>query len=113
LLEPKPATSSAQSSQAAQEPQRARTSPVADTSALPQGTTVVGAQLAGLAALALGFVLAVTRLTIRRRRPAATKRTTATKKPTQNAPVTKPSTRKNDGKPPGGGPDNPATDGFR
>jgi hypothetical protein len=118
-LDPKPATSPAQSAQEAQgaqkaqEAQKARTSPVADTSALPQGTTVVGAQLAGLAALALGFALAVTRLTIRRRRPSAAKRTTATKKPTQNNPATKPSTRNNDGKPPGAGPDNPTTDGLR
>jgi hypothetical protein len=50
---------------------KARTRPVADTSALPQGATVVDAQLAGLAALGLAFVLAVTRLSIRRR-PAAT-----------------------------------------
>jgi hypothetical protein len=39
---------------------------VADTSALPEGASVVNAQLAGLAALALAFVLAVTRLSIRR-----------------------------------------------
>jgi hypothetical protein len=45
---------------------KARTRPVADTSALPEGAPVVGAQLAGLAALALAFVLAVTRLSIRR-----------------------------------------------
>jgi hypothetical protein len=38
---------------------------VADTSALPEGASVVNAQLAGLAALALAFVLAVTRLSIR------------------------------------------------
>jgi len=38
----------------------------ADTSALPEGASVVNAQLAGLAALALAFVLAVTRLSIRR-----------------------------------------------
>jgi hypothetical protein len=39
---------------------------VADTSALLEGASVVNAQLAGLAALALAFVLAVTRLSIRR-----------------------------------------------
>jgi hypothetical protein len=39
---------------------------MADTSALPEGASVVSAQLAGLAALALAFVLAVTRLSIRR-----------------------------------------------
>jgi hypothetical protein len=39
---------------------------VADTSAPPHGASVVGAQLVGLAALALAFVLAVTRLSIRR-----------------------------------------------
>jgi hypothetical protein len=38
---------------------------VADTSALPEGASVVNAQLAGLAALAVAFVLAVTRLSIR------------------------------------------------
>lgn len=38
---------------------------IADTSALPGGASVVNAQLAGLAALALAFVLAVTRLSIR------------------------------------------------
>jgi hypothetical protein len=43
---------------------------VSDTSALSQSTPVVGAQLAGLAALGLAFVLAVTRLSIRSR-PAA------------------------------------------
>ena len=38
---------------------------VADTSALPESASVVNAQLAGLAALALAFVLAVTRLSLR------------------------------------------------
>jgi len=46
---------------------KARARQVADTSALPEGVPVVGAQLAGLAALVLAFVLAVTRLSIRRR----------------------------------------------
>lgn len=40
---------------------------VADTAALPEGASVVGAQLVGLGALAVAFILAVTRLTIRRR----------------------------------------------
>jgi hypothetical protein len=39
----------------------------ADTSALPEGAPVIGAQLAGLAALLVAFVLAVTRFSIRRR----------------------------------------------
>jgi hypothetical protein len=60
-VNPTPATGLAQSGH------KAGTRPVADTSALPEGAPVVGAQLAGLAALALAFALAVTRLTIRRR----------------------------------------------
>jgi hypothetical protein len=44
--------------------------PMANTSALPEGTSAIGAQLVGLAALALAFLLAATRLTLRRR-PAA------------------------------------------
>jgi hypothetical protein len=51
----------------AQSTGKARTRSVADTSALPEGATVVDAQLAGLSALGLAFVLAVSRLTIRRR----------------------------------------------
>jgi len=47
--------------------QRANAKPAADTSALSLGTPVVGAQLAGLGALAVGFVLAVTRLSVRKR----------------------------------------------
>lgn len=39
---------------------------IADISALPEGASVANAQLAGLAALTLAFVLAVTRLSIRR-----------------------------------------------
>jgi hypothetical protein len=51
--------------------QRANARPVADTSALlPLGASVVDAQLAGLGALAVGFILAVTRLSVRKR-PAA------------------------------------------
>jgi hypothetical protein len=49
----------------------AKARPVADTSALPGGAPVVGASLVGLAALVLAFVLAVTRLSIRRRPAAA------------------------------------------
>jgi hypothetical protein len=49
----------------AQQAKNAR--PVADTSALSLGTPVVGAQLAGLGALAVGFILAVTRLSVRKR----------------------------------------------
>jgi hypothetical protein len=45
---------------------KAGASRVADTSALPEGAAIVNAQLAGLAALALAFVLAVTRVSIRR-----------------------------------------------
>jgi hypothetical protein len=52
--------------------QRASGRTVANTSALPLGAPVVGAQLIGLGVLALAFVLAVTRLSIRRRPAAAT-----------------------------------------
>lgn len=41
--------------------------PIANTTALPEGAPIVGAQVAGLLALALAFVLAVTRLSIRHR----------------------------------------------
>jgi hypothetical protein len=64
-LHPKPTASPAQSDP------RARTSPVANTSALPEGAPIVGAQLVGLAALAAAFVLAVTRLSVRRRTASA------------------------------------------
>ena len=47
--------------------QQGNTRPVADTSALPLGAPVVGAQLAGLGALGLAFVLVVARLSLRRR----------------------------------------------
>jgi hypothetical protein len=57
-LDPKPASSSAA---------KARTRPVANTSALPESAPIFGGQIAGLAALALAFVLAVTRLSVRRR----------------------------------------------
>jgi hypothetical protein len=41
--------------------------PAANTATLPLGTTVAGAQIVGLGALALAFVLAVTRLSLRKR----------------------------------------------
>jgi len=46
------------------------TTPVANTFALSQGASVVGGQVAGLGVLALGLVLAVTKLSVRRKRPA-------------------------------------------
>jgi hypothetical protein len=49
----------------------------ADTAALPEGAPVIGAQLAGLAALLVAFVLAVTRFSIRRRPAPATAATAA------------------------------------
>ena len=107
-LYPKPAASSAQPAQPAQDlqnAQKARVRPVANTTALPESATIVGAQLAGLAALALGFVLAVTRLAIRRRLNPA--------KPPADTPRTKAATEQSDGKPPKAGPDNPATDGLQ
>jgi hypothetical protein len=48
-------------------PANAKARQAADTSALPESAPVVGAQLAGLAALLVAFVLAVTRFSIRRR----------------------------------------------
>jgi hypothetical protein len=66
-LHPKPSQSPSSTQQA--KPPRTRS--VANTSALPEGAPVVGAQLAGLVALALAFILAVTRMSIRRR-PTAT-----------------------------------------
>lgn len=69
-----------------------RTRPVANTSALPEGAPVVGAQVAGLAALALAFVLAVTRLSIRRR-PTATP-------PDTDTSATAPGTEQGSGTPP-------------
>jgi hypothetical protein len=50
---------------ATQDPQQ--TQPVANTSALPQEGPVIGAQVAGLAVLALAFLLAAARLSFRRR----------------------------------------------
>jgi len=46
---------------------RQKTQPVANTSALPPGSPVLGGQLAGLAVLGLAFLLAVARLTLRKR----------------------------------------------
>jgi hypothetical protein len=58
-------TPSADPPAAKQDPQK--TQPVANTSALPQEGPVIGAQLAGLAVLALAFLFAVARLSFRRR----------------------------------------------
>ena len=58
-------TPSADPPAAKQDPQN--TQAVANTSALPQDAPVIGAQLAGLAVLALAFLLAVARLSFRRR----------------------------------------------
>lgn len=58
-------TPSADPPAATQDPQK--TQAVANTSALPQEAHVIGAQLAGLVVLALAFLLAVARLTFRRR----------------------------------------------
>jgi hypothetical protein len=44
---------------------------VADSEALPIGTPVIDAQLMGLGALAVAFLLAVTRMSVRRRPAAA------------------------------------------
>jgi hypothetical protein len=60
-LHPKPSSSPTQQSE------HPRSRPVANTSALPAGAPVVGAQLAGLIALALALIFAVTRLSLRRR----------------------------------------------
>jgi hypothetical protein len=58
-------TPSADPPAAKQDPQK--TQAIANTSALPQEAPVVGAQLAGLGVLALAFLLAVARLSFRRR----------------------------------------------
>jgi len=58
-------TPSADPPAAKQDPQN--TQPVANTSALPQDAPVIGAQLVGLAVLALAFLLAVARLSFRKR----------------------------------------------
>jgi hypothetical protein len=49
----------------------AGTRQVANTSALPAGSSTLGAQVAGLVALALGGAFAITRISIRRPAPAA------------------------------------------
>ena len=63
-LKPSP---SASSSPGSGTPLNVKARQAADTSALPESAPVVGAQLAGLAALLVAFVLAVTRFSIRRR----------------------------------------------
>jgi len=65
-LAPKPASTPTAGSAV----EKARARQVANTAALPEGASVIGGQLIGLAALALAFVLAVVRLSVRRR-PAA------------------------------------------
>jgi hypothetical protein len=74
---------------------------VADTSALPAGASVVNAQLAGLAALALAFVLAVTRLSIRRPAGQAADQpgTEAAQPKTESGPDTEESKKPGTGKP--------------
>jgi hypothetical protein len=63
-----PSSASSSGSQPAAVGGNANARPVADTSALPEGSSsVIGAQLVGLGALALAFILAVTRLSVRRR----------------------------------------------
>ena len=52
---------------------------VANSNAMPIGTPVIDAQLAGLAALGVAFMLTVTRLSIRRRPSAAAKSAAAAK----------------------------------
>jgi hypothetical protein len=64
-IDPSPSTSTSGG-------KKAVTRSVADTAALPEGASVIGAQLVGLGALALAFVLAVTRLSVRRRPSLAT-----------------------------------------
>ncbi len=61
---------------------KANAKTVAGTSALPLGAPVVDAQLIGLGVLALAFVLALTRLSVRRR-PAATPATGSGPEPAQ------------------------------
>jgi hypothetical protein len=95
-LHPKPNPSSTQ--QAKHPPTR----PLANTTALPEGAPVVGAQLAGLAALALAFILAVTRLTIRRR-PTATP-------PGEDTSAAAPGPEPGNSKPPEAPKDTPPTD---
>jgi hypothetical protein len=65
-LKPSPSASPSSRSSSSS-PVNAKARQAADTSALPESAPVVGAQLAGLAALLVAFVLAVTRFSIRRR----------------------------------------------
>jgi hypothetical protein len=72
-LKPSPSSSgSASSSSSSKAALNAKARQAADTSALPESAPVIGAQLAGLAALLVAFVLAVTRFSIRRRPVPAT-----------------------------------------
>ena len=71
------------------DPGKASGRPAANTAALPLGAPVIGAQLAGLGVLALAFVLAVARLSFRRRPAAAQARAagaTSADPPTQAGP---------------------------
>jgi hypothetical protein len=79
---PSPSSGSASGSKAAL---NAKARQAADTSALPEGAPVVGAQLAGLAALLVAFVLAVTRFSIRRRPTPATAAQAAGSEPSNAA----------------------------
>jgi hypothetical protein len=65
-LKPSPSASSSPGSGSGT-PFNGKARQAADTAALPESAPVVGAQLAGLAALLVAFVLAVTRFSIRRR----------------------------------------------
>jgi len=76
-------TPSADPPAAKQDPQN--TQPVANTSALPQDAPVIGAQLAGLAVLALAFLLAVARLSFRRRPTPAQSGPASAGKPAESA----------------------------
>jgi len=68
-LDPKPTQSPSQPARRSpsKSAKQARARPIANTSALPEGAPIVGAQLTGLAALALAFVVVVARMSIRRR----------------------------------------------
>jgi hypothetical protein len=85
-LKPSPGASSTSSS-GTKAALNAKARQAADTSALPEGASVVGAQLAGLAALLVAFVLAVTRFSIRRR-PAPAAAAPATAAPTAEPTAT-------------------------
>ena len=76
-------TPSADPPAAKQDPQN--TQPVANTSALPQDAPVIGAQLVGLAVLALAFLLAVARLSFRRRPTPAQSGPASAGKPAESA----------------------------